>query len=120
MIITKQFPFIKFNKGFGSKIRDGYIWYEFYYGQGLTIYDKIKQPAMVLTALGAITYFKLLPQWILYLFVPVWFIGWLCVGLVIFEVFKIPQRSSVIGGSKISDWEKKKMKLLKKIERNVK
>jgi len=113
MRLIKKFPFIKLNIGAASKARDIYIWYDFYYGQGMTIYDKLKQPAMVFTALSAIVYFQWIPSWILALFVPLWFIGWLLVGLIIFKVFKIPQRTAVISGKKISPWEKEKMKVIK-------
>ena len=75
MKISKGFPFIKLNMGLANSVRDGYIWYNFYYSQGLTIYDKVKQPTMVMTALGAIAYFKVLPYWIFWILVPAWFIG---------------------------------------------
>jgi len=111
---------MKFNRGFRSKLRDGWIWYNFYYGTGLGWYDKVKQPAMVLTALGAITYFKLLPQWVLYFFVPLWFVGWFSVGLFEFKVLKIPQRNAIISGSRISPWEKQNRNLLNETRKEVK
>jgi len=118
--IIKEFPFVKLNAGIATKLRDGYIWYEFYYSQGMSIYDKIKQPTMVMTALGAIAYFKLLPYWIFWILVPMWFIGWLVMGIILFDWFKIPQRKAVISGQKMSPWELEKMDRLERIEKWMK
>ena len=117
MKLIRNFPFIKMNKGIANKVRDGWIWYDFFYNQGMSIWDKIKQPAIVMTALGAMTYFELLPMWVLIGMLPVWFVAWFSLGWIWFRVLKIPQRASVISGSKISHWERRNRQLLNQILR---
>tara|TARA_R100000501_G_C2571327_1_gene78095 strand:- start:20 stop:298 length:279 start_codon:yes stop_codon:yes gene_type:complete len=90
------------------------------YARGLGYYDKIKQPMMVATAIGAITYFTDLPLWVLFIFAPVWFFGWFMVGWFDYKHWKVMQRASEWSQRNVNPFEQEVLKRIKNIEKRVK
>lgn len=126
MKILKSFPFIKLNLGIktkidkdtkavGEQLKDWYVAWKFQYNRGMGYYDLIKQPTMVFAGLKILG----IPFWALFIFVPLWIVGWPIVGWLDRYRWKLWQKEAEWGARKINPFEQEVLKRLKNTEKIV-
>lgn len=122
MEFTKEFPYLKINKGLKGKAEDAYVWWLNMYGRGMNYYSLIKQPAMILVGLKimvADTRLEDLPYWVFVIFIPVWFavfpvVGWLDLK------FWTWKKEAEWGQRNVNPFEQEMMKKVTEIQTDIK
>lgn len=119
VMLSKKFPFMKFNKGYANKLKDAYVSWRVTYSHGMSYWDLIYQPGKVFGILIAIDYFTEINKYYLYPLVFVWFFGFYIIGYIDRYYIKIWQKQSEWGSRNINPFEIEMLKRVKNIERKV-
>jgi hypothetical protein len=110
-----------------DKMRNGVVTFRQRYGRGWGLLgDYVKQPTIALTAVAWWSDWLLrntgmgIPTWVMYIFIPFWFIFWYSLGW--FDQFKLKiwQKEAEWGARNINPFEQEVLKRIKKIEKCIK